>query len=162
MFGRSAKHRVARLDRWSNMNDERGARANLVFTQVESGRGRLPARGWQGRDGMAGSLTGPLCKRHWLTPGPNPLNACIPGIRAISSVGRASRLHREGRRFEPVIAHHFPDLQTYSRRTSLIASAIQAGSATTCWRCPLPRGSRWSLPGLSPLGDSRPIRRPNR
>ena len=25
---------------------------------------------------------------------------------AISSVGRASRLHREGRRFEPVIAHH--------------------------------------------------------
>jgi thioredoxin-dependent peroxiredoxin len=27
--------------------------------------------------------------------------------RAISSVGRASRLHREGRRFEPVIAHQF-------------------------------------------------------
>jgi hypothetical protein len=27
---------------------------------------------------------------------------------AISSVGRASRLHRECRRFEPVIAHHFP------------------------------------------------------
>ena len=26
---------------------------------------------------------------------------------AISSVGRASRLHREGRRFEPVIAHHY-------------------------------------------------------
>lgn len=26
--------------------------------------------------------------------------------RAISSVGRASRLHREGRQFEPVIAHH--------------------------------------------------------
>lgn len=25
---------------------------------------------------------------------------------AISSVGRASRLHREGQRFEPVIAHH--------------------------------------------------------
>ncbi len=31
----------------------------------------------------------------------------LPG-RAISSVGRASRLHRECRRFEPVIAHHFP------------------------------------------------------
>ena len=27
-------------------------------------------------------------------------------IRALSSVGRASRLHREGRRFEPVSAHH--------------------------------------------------------
>src|SRR5690606_7486771 len=26
--------------------------------------------------------------------------------RAVSSVGRASRLHREGRRFEPVTAHH--------------------------------------------------------
>ena len=28
----------------------------------------------------------------------------VPG--AVSSVGRASRLHREGRRFEPVSAHH--------------------------------------------------------
>lgn len=27
-------------------------------------------------------------------------------VRAVSSVGRASRLHREGRRFEPVTAHH--------------------------------------------------------
>ena len=27
-------------------------------------------------------------------------------LRAISSVGRASRLHREGRQFEPVIAYH--------------------------------------------------------
>ena len=25
---------------------------------------------------------------------------------AVSSVGRASRLHREGQRFEPVTAHH--------------------------------------------------------
>lgn len=25
---------------------------------------------------------------------------------AVSSAGRASRLHREGRRFEPVTAHH--------------------------------------------------------
>jgi hypothetical protein len=30
------------------------------------------------------------------------------GNRAVSSVGRASRLHREGRRFEPVTAHHSP------------------------------------------------------
>jgi hypothetical protein len=29
-----------------------------------------------------------------------------PDDRAVSSVGRASRLHREGRRFEPVTAHH--------------------------------------------------------
>ncbi len=28
-------------------------------------------------------------------------------IRVISSVGRASRLHREGRQFEPVITHQF-------------------------------------------------------
>jgi hypothetical protein len=28
-------------------------------------------------------------------------------IRAISSVGRAPRLHRGRRRFEPVIAHHY-------------------------------------------------------
>jgi hypothetical protein len=28
-------------------------------------------------------------------------------FRAISSVGRALRLHRRCRRFEPVIAHHF-------------------------------------------------------
>ena len=27
-------------------------------------------------------------------------------IRAVSSAGRASRLHREGRRFDPVTAHH--------------------------------------------------------
>ena len=26
---------------------------------------------------------------------------------AVSSAGRASRLHREGRRFDPVTAHHF-------------------------------------------------------
>ena len=31
-------------------------------------------------------------------------------LRAISSVGRAPRLHRGGRRFEPVIAHHARDV----------------------------------------------------
>ena len=34
-----------------------------------------------------------------------PTHCAGPG--AVSSVGRASRLHREGRRFEPVTAHHF-------------------------------------------------------
>ena len=37
---------------------------------------------------------------------PEPLNDA--GTRAVSSVGRASRLHREGRRFEPVTAHQCP------------------------------------------------------
>ena len=37
------------------------------------------------------------------TVGSNPTLSA----RAISSVGRAPRLHRGGRRFEPVIAHHF-------------------------------------------------------
>ena len=32
----------------------------------------------------------------------------LPILGAISSVGRAPRLHRGCRRFEPVIAHHFP------------------------------------------------------
>lgn len=35
-----------------------------------------------------------------------PRMALNGGQRAVSSVGRASRLHREGRRFEPVTAHH--------------------------------------------------------
>ena len=34
---------------------------------------------------------------------------------AISSVGRASRLHREGRQFEPVIAHHAVTIPTGSQ-----------------------------------------------
>ncbi len=37
---------------------------------------------------------------------------------ALSSVGRASRLHREGQRFEPVSAHHIfdSDLQFIKNR----------------------------------------------
>ena len=34
-------------------------------------------------------------------------------VGALSSVGRASRLHREGRRFEPVSAHHIPTVVRY-------------------------------------------------
>ena len=33
-------------------------------------------------------------------------NPVIPTMRAVSSVGRASRLHREGQRFESFTAHH--------------------------------------------------------
>lgn len=42
---------------------------------------------------------------------------CLPQVaeRAVSSVGRASPLHGEGRRFEPVTAHQSPG-PTFSRR----------------------------------------------
>jgi hypothetical protein len=46
--------------------------------------------------------------------------------------------------------------QTYKFRISLVAIAIQGGSAMTSWREPAPSGRRWSLP------SSRPIRRPNK
>src|SRR3954469_1793058 len=40
--------------------------------------------------------------------------------RAVSSVGRASRLHREGRRFEPVTAHqHQPAVGRVSENPSI-------------------------------------------
>ena len=54
-----------------------------------------------------------------------PAEACqrragrgISGARVISSVGRASRLHRECRRFEPVITHHRPTPATVAGRRS--------------------------------------------
>ncbi len=51
--------------------------------------------------------TRPRCRlalsRRWLLAGISAVGNMVVG--AISSDGRASRLHREGRRFEPVIAH---------------------------------------------------------
>ena len=44
--------------------------------------------------------------------------ALIP-LGALSSVGRASRLHREGQRFEPVSAHHIRIAQNHWRRVLL-------------------------------------------
>jgi hypothetical protein len=41
-----------------------------------------------------------------LTFGKGAFISGMPLKRALSSVGRASRLHREGQRFEPVSAHH--------------------------------------------------------
>ena len=41
----------------------------------------------------------------WLTGAEKLVFAQFPARRAVSSVGRASRLHREGQRFEPVTAH---------------------------------------------------------
>jgi hypothetical protein len=57
----------------------------------------------------------------------NPMNRLINRLKvtaqgAISSVGRASRLHREGRQFEPVIAHHSPKDKQNSLPTKSIAA----------------------------------------
>ena len=46
------------------------------------------------------------CRIQPLTTGANPRICALPSFGAVSSVGRASRLHREGQRFEPVTAHH--------------------------------------------------------
>ena len=56
-------------------------------------------------DGTVASVLGPC-----FPAGPRcNLQTCHLG-RAVSSVGRATRLHRVGRRFEPVTAHHIPDI----------------------------------------------------
>ena len=53
------------------------------------------------------------------------------GVRAISSAGRASRLHREGRRFEPVIAHH-PVRQLPADTTINFGLGFQSGIDDRC------------------------------
>src|ERR1700722_18069524 len=53
-------------------------------------------------------LYGKLCGEPKWTRTRSKLNLEAIDERAVSSVGRASRLHREGRRFEPVTAHHLP------------------------------------------------------
>src|SRR3546814_17471894 len=47
-------------------------------------------------------------------------------VRAISSVGRAPRLHRGCRRFEPVIAHHVTAFFANDGKAHANASAISA------------------------------------
>ena len=77
----------------------------------------------------------------------------LPIMRAISSVGRASRLHREGRRFEPVIAHHFRRCRDRGTRSAPLAALLRnsavdrgarflAGPVVTALHPPdlLPRG----------------------
>ena len=61
-----------------------------------AGNSRLPARG--ARFGYV-LATPPVAWRGKRS------RVCATAGRAVSSVGRASRLHREGRRFEPVTAH---------------------------------------------------------
>ena len=61
-----------------------------------------------------------------LLPTGNRVKARLPKDRAVSSVGRASRLHREGRRFEPVTAHQAPgSARIGARLTELLAYSIE-------------------------------------
>src|SRR5690606_41975185 len=55
---------------------------------------------------------------------PSRQGAKTAGRRAISSVGRASRLHREGRQFEPVIADR--------KSTRLNSSHVKISYAVFC------------------------------
>ena len=80
----------------------------------------------------------------------------------ISSAGRASRLHREGRRFEPVITHHrspgdcMPDRSTSVRR----AAASRPGRLDGPDAPGAPRsGERSRAPGPLAAAPSRPGRR---
>ena len=68
-------------------------------------------------------------------------HAGCSSVGAVSSVGRASRLHREGRRFEPVTAHQSltrPRRQiwrmTFSQTTNMQAGATHAVRRWARWR----------------------------
>ena len=56
--------------------------------------------------------------------GSNPLG----GSREVSSVGRASRLHREGHRFEPCTSHHFRGYPDHGSLAEL-ADALALGAS---------------------------------
>ena len=71
---------------------------------MQSQKARLGAFVCDGLKGTNGAL-----------PRPVPSDRKRRRKRAVSSVGRASRLHREGRQFEPVTAHHFRDPAGYAR-----------------------------------------------
>ena len=62
--------------------------------------------------------------------------------RAVSSVGRASRLHREGRRFEPVTAHQASGA---SRALSVMAWAFMLGGAALAPAAAQERGGAMSF-----------------
>ena len=81
-------------------------------------------------------------------------------LRAISSVGRAPRLHRGGRRFEPVIAHHFRSYRLEVRMPPFHGG--DRGSIplrTTCRNATVAqlveqRSCKAPVGGSSPLGGS--------
>src|SRR3546814_18074932 len=60
---------------------------------------------------------------------------------ALSSVGRASRLHREGRRFEPVSAHHEPYFRSRVGASDPSSRERTFHADQTRWLVPLRRGS---------------------
>ena len=66
------------------------------------------------------------------TVGSNPT---LSAIRAISSVGRAPRLHRGGRRFEPVIAHHIRDVAQPGSASALGAEGRRFESCRPDHQC---------------------------
>ena len=65
---------------------------------------------------------------------------------ALSSAGRAARLHRVGRRFEPVSAHHLPDRLSLAccEAAHAVLSAFLVRSDLARWRSPY----RWALTDL--------------
>ncbi len=78
-----------------------------------------------------GTTPPPAC--HGLRRGVTPCE------RAVSSVGRASRLHREGRRFESVTAHHPASRRAVRRRVH----ATAALRLSTVWRTSKPSNCGW-------------------
>src|SRR3546814_4419387 len=72
---------------------------------------------------------------------------------ALSSVGRASRLHREGRRFEPVSAHHEPSFRSRVGASDPSSRERTFHADQTRWLVPLRRGS---LFGTQPYAGSVP------
>src|SRR3546814_4680155 len=62
-------------------------------------------------------------------------------VRAISSVGRAPRLHRGCRRFEPVIAHHEPSFRSRVGASDPSSRERTFHACQTRWFVPVRRGS---------------------
>ena len=67
----------------------------------------------------------------------NTTRLSLEAVRAISSVGRAPRLHRGCRQFEPVIAHHPPSLILAKPKSSY-------GATSPLKACPTERVKRMS------------------
>ena len=81
----------------------------------------LPRRQRTRQQAVEACLTAPL----------GTVEAPFPAQGALSSVGRASRLHREGRRFEPVSAHHGISCQSGSMPCRVFAARYSARARLT-------------------------------
>ena len=100
----------------------------VAFVTDEAESHRAAAQHQRG-DAVNVHLVPPRSANAGLTLSKNRLKAAPPEIRALSSVGRASRLHREGRRFEPVSAHHRCEAHV---RGTLIVDADSQPRGTGC------------------------------